>query len=82
MPSNETALILSAIDDLRAEGRARDDKLDEIRGGLPVLAADVARLKTEVSRHRWGGLVGLLLIAAGVFGEPAKTALLKLIGVN
>lgn len=82
VPSNETALILSAIDDLREEGRARDEKLDDIRGALPVLAADVARLKTEVGRHRWGGMIGLLLIAAGMFGEPAKTALMKLLGVH
>lgn len=82
MPSNETALILSAIEDLRADGRARDDKLDEIRSAMPGLTERVGLLETRVSRHQYGGIIISLLIAAGAFGENAKNALLKLIGVH
>lgn len=78
MPSNETALILSAIEDLRQEGRVRDAKLDQLVG----IKNRVDALETEVGRHRWGGGVALLLVAAGVFGEAAKTALMRLIGLQ
>ncbi|WP_152613222.1 hypothetical protein [Inquilinus limosus] len=78
MPSNETALILSAIEDLRQEGRVRDAKLDQMLG----IRERVEALETEVGRHRWGGIVALLLVAAGLFGEPAKTALMKLLGLH
>ena len=78
MPSNETALILSAIEDLRADGRARDAKLDQMLG----IKERVDALETRVGRHQYGGIIIALLMAAGIFGENAKNALLKLIGVH
>lgn|GEM_PF-3035380 len=78
MPSDETALILSAIDDLRQEGRIRDAKLDKLIG----LKVRVDALETEVGRHRWGGGIAIVLMAAGVFGEAAKTTLMRLLGLH
>lgn len=82
MPSNETALILSAIEGLREDGRVRDGKLDEIREAMPGLTDRVGALETKVSRHQYGGILVALLMAAGIFGEGAKTALMKLLGVH
>lgn len=81
-PSNETVLVLSSIEDLRAEGRIRDAKLDRMLEVLPGLGARVGELETKVGRHQWGGIVALLLIVAGVFGEGAKNAVMQLLGMR